>query len=125
MCMVDMADPCEFWHEKTVRAAKPHVCGECRREIAPGELYQRSFGKYEGRVFYDVTCRHCAVACAWLNRECGGYLGGAVLVDLREHWDEDGIRTRELARLIRGMERKWQARRGGLMPVPKLLSPKP
>jgi len=120
MCMADMADPCEFYVEKRVRARKAHECFECHRQIAPGEIYLHAAGKHDGEMFWHKTCQHCAVACEWLMRECNGYLGGAVLEDLQQHWDEDGIRTRELARLIRAMERKWQARRDGLMPVPKL-----
>ncbi len=119
MCMIDNCDRPEFCCTSMVKARKPHKCGDCRRVIQPGEQYERVFGKWDGQTDSHKTCTHCVEASKWLTRECGGYVFGGIREDLREHWGEEKhYRTRELAKLIWGMKRKWTNRRGGLMPLP-------
>ncbi len=119
MCRVDYADPCKFSSSREVKARKPHHCGECHRTIAAGERYVKTAGKSaDGDFFSETTCLHCEAASGWLVRECNGYIFGQVEEELREHWQEDGINTRELAALCWGMKRKWKRRDGQMMPVP-------
>jgi hypothetical protein len=121
VCMIEYADCSTETISKEIRKArKPHRCGECHREIGKGELYERYTHKTDGSFGVEVTCGHCHEACAWLLRECHGYMFGKVEEDLREHWHEDGINTRELAALIWGMKRKWKRRDGRLMALPTL-----
>jgi len=37
MCRIDDGDPASFSREEMRRAAKPHACDECSREIPKGE----------------------------------------------------------------------------------------
>jgi len=121
MCMIELADGrVTIIHQITRKARKPHTCGECYRTIEVGEYYEDFFGKYDGLLYKEITCSHCTVPREWLRRECGGWLFGAIKEDLREHWYEDGIRTVELGRLIKGMDRQWRTKKGNLMKVPKL-----
>lgn len=115
--MVDDAEMVQVISERMPTARREHVCGECQRTIAVGEQYEAICGKCDGSMVRYKTCRHCIAARAWLSRECGGWLFEGVLPDLQEHWDEDGIHTRELGRLIHGMRRKWRKRNGELMAV--------
>lgn len=120
MCRVDDADSALILASETRKARKQHQCDECGRLIQPGETYLHERGIGDG-PFTNRTCSHCQVACNWLTQQCGGFVYTQVEEELREHWQEDtAYRTRELARLIYGMGRNWQARKGGLMPVPTL-----
>ncbi len=118
MCRIDDAERCEFNSAATFKARKTHKCGECYRTIEPGETYERAIGVMQGDFFTYKTCAHCVAARGWLVRECRGYIYSQVEEELREHWREDGIHTRELARLIWGMRRKWTRRNGTRMELP-------
>ncbi len=120
MCAIDDGEPVEFYDTRTAKARKVHRCHECHRDINPGEIYRIDAGKFDGDFFTYKTCPHCSVAIEWLNRECGGSIFGGAHEDIREHWIDGGIRTRELALLIWGMSRGWTKRRGGLMAIPVL-----
>lgn len=122
MCRVDYCDErATIIADEMLVAKKDHTCDECGRFIRPGERYNRERGKFDGEMFIHKTCQHCVIAVEWMNATCGGFVYGEVEEELREHWCEDsGYRTRELARLIYGMGRNWQARKGGLMPIPTL-----
>lgn len=111
MCMVENAEPCEFTRKRISVARKEHKCNECRRPIAAGETYECVTGKFDLKMFVNKTCSHCVGARSWLRRECGGFCWGAVLQDLEEHWNEEGIHTMELGRLIVGMRRRWSKKR--------------
>lgn len=50
----------EFHDETTPKARKPHTCCECRRTIAPGEVYERVVGKWYGTMQVYKTCAECA-----------------------------------------------------------------
>lgn len=125
MCMIESADgDCTYYDSFWRTAKQGHRCGECHREIRPGERYQRNVWKTDGTFGSAKTCAHCAEAAKWLIRECHGYLFGGVEQDLLEHWEEGldvaEYRTLELGRLLVGMRRKWERRSGGLMPLPKV-----
>lgn len=122
MCRVDDCDGyAQVFGDSTLTAKKEHKCDECRRVIQPGEKYRRERGVHESEPFTHKTCQHCLVARDWMNATCGGFVYGEIEEELLEHWNEDtDYRTRELAKLIYGMGRNWQARKGGLMPLPTL-----
>ncbi len=42
------------------KAKKPHRCGECRRSIEKGQVYERFVGKFDGAIFSQSTCLECA-----------------------------------------------------------------
>jgi hypothetical protein len=114
MCAVDDADPCDVWHAVYPTARKRHVCEECQRSIQTGETYRRVKMLYEGYWSESITCAHCEAAGAWMGEVCGGYLGGGLDEELREHWSE-GYASILLGRLILGMRERWHH---GADPVP-------
>ena len=121
MCMTDDFDGRSTQlRSEDVAARKPHHCCECSRLIAVGETHHIYVYLFEGDFFSDRTCSHCYTASQWLVRECRGFILTRVEEDLREHWQEVGIRTRELAVLIWGIGRQWRKRDGSLMPLPTI-----
>ncbi len=120
MCMIDGADCCEVWKERTIkRGRKSWKCKECGRLIPVGEEHSYVFSIYEGQADSYRRCRHCMVACTWLSDECGGYVVGAVADDIREHAEE--YRSLGLWRLVVGQQRRWQRfDKDGLMAVPAM-----
>lgn len=118
MCNVDY-DPPDFTHTTIVRARKPHTCGECRRVIERGELYQRTSGKWDRTVQSMVTCAHCEVLQDWIGSECGGWLYGEVIEDVREHLQEYGVSEYgfAVARLVVHAQNQWR-RNGALVAIP-------
>lgn len=73
----------EFVDERVVEARKKHVCTECRREIVPGEKYERASGKWDGCIETYKTCMDCiSVRDAFF---CGSYGYSAIWQDLYEH----------------------------------------
>jgi hypothetical protein len=57
----------------------------------------------------------------WLLGECGGFIYGNVKEDARCHVEENpGGYSIKLYRAVVGMEWKWRARSGRLLPVPAL-----
>lgn len=116
MCMVD--DDCmpEFYTERRPKARKQHRCGECRREIEPGERYMSANGKMDGEIFYEKMCLQCANAADLLNTYCGGYLFGGVAEDLSAHICYTLPWRMQAARAVVGMRRQWRRFDGsGLM----------
>ena len=118
MCAIDDAERCDVWNEGDKKARKPHVCSECRREIAKGETYRRIDALYDGHWTTSRQCQHCRVGADWLSEECGGYLMDGVCEEIHEHAQE--YRSLALWRLVAGADRKWKRARGGLMPVPRM-----
>jgi len=60
---------------KTVVARKAHTCEEapaCRREIRPGDRYERHSGVYDGMPYSYALCARCARAHkrAWERPPC-------------------------------------------------------
>jgi hypothetical protein len=108
MCRVEDADPWDFFYQETRRARIPHLCGECRRTIVPGERYVYSKGLFDKRWSMHRTCQHCEVAGLWLYYACGGYLFGDLRDELEEHFREEvQLRSPTLRHLIIGIRRKW------------------
>ena len=121
MCAIDDGERYLIWKTGERRAAKPHKCGECYREIAKGERYLYSAGLYDGRWTSNHICAHCEVACEWLRVNCGGYLDHGVYEDFHEHAAEYPALAWPILRVCVGMRRKWVGMcSAGLMALPKL-----
>jgi hypothetical protein len=119
MCMIDGAD--EDWvslGSRMRKARKEHRCYECHRQIVTGETYEAAKGVSDGDIQTFKTCAHCVWARTWIVEQCGGFLYGGVLEDLREHWDESWeLRSMDLGRRVILMRDQW-VRHGELVPVP-------
>lgn len=112
MCMVDYSEAVVILSETMPTARKAHQCGECRREIQPGEQYEKMTGIWEGEMETYKTCAHCVSARDWLQQVCNGWVYGSVGEDLYEHFLEGyGI---WLARAWLNIKRKWIRRDGSL-----------
>jgi len=73
----------EFVSEKIVKARKIHKCGECGREISPGEKYEKVVGKWEGDLSSHKTCVDCLSIRD--NFFCNGWAYGGIWEHLQEH----------------------------------------
>jgi len=130
MCMIEDADGYNEWSgESSHVARKTHKCGECHRQIEPGERYYVMKWKYDGQFDTSNICAHCRVAGTWLEENCSGFLVCMIEDDIAEHVTEYRGRSKCVARLKRlkvGMERHWKIKRGPragqLMPLPQLPS---
>lgn len=122
MCAIDGCyETYAVWNVGDRRAAKPHKCGECGRDIAKGETYRYTTGLYDGHWTTNHVCQHCTVAAEWLRINCGGYLDFGVYDDIHEHAEEYPDLAVPILRVCVGMRRKWKALRGdGLMRAPRL-----
>lgn len=109
MCRVDGGDDfsCSVYREKTVKTRKVHKCEECNREIAVGEMADYHFGIFDGDAIAVYICQHCCVGVAWLRRNCGGWLFGAVTEDVDEHVVEYPKLAVPLAAYVTGARSKW------------------
>ncbi|MCK5769502.1 hypothetical protein [Algiphilus sp.] len=114
--MIDDAEGVTMLSRREPVAAQPHRCNECGRRIHPGERYTREAFVLDGDFVQHATCAHCAVVREWLERECGGYVFGAVGEDLDEHALE--YRRIDLLRLCVSSRRRWRNQAGALMRVP-------
>ena len=133
MCMIEDCD--ERYHlynpPAPRKARKAHKCEECNRSIDAGETYYYGTGMYDGDFSTHKICRHCWVACEWLNANCSGFLHNTVYEDIEQHVEEYGYTKAKavpgLARIVIGMRRDWIVKRGPragqLMPLPKLPAP--
>lgn len=122
MCAIDGADDTFEWSRTTrPKARKSYKCDECCRDIAPGEVYHRCVGKFDGRLDVYIMCRHCDEASRILVRECHGFLYHGIREDLQEHIDSHYDWAMEAARAVVGIKRKWRSFRGeGLLPLPRV-----
>jgi hypothetical protein len=80
----DSGETSDFDTRSTVRARKPHRCGECRETIPVGAAYERTSGKWDGRMLSLVTCATCAEIRGHLF--CDGWSYGCIWEDIRESW---------------------------------------
>lgn len=119
MCM-DYDGP-EFSHDTTPCAKKEYKCCECYRMISIGEKYGKTRGVWDGQFITFKTCEHCLVARNWIQDECGGYVYGMLLEDLREHRDNsyDDTADPKLRRYIALLPRKWKIN-GQLISIERL-----
>jgi hypothetical protein len=114
----------------TVRARKAHQCGECFRQIEPGEHYVRNAGKWEGDFWSMKTCAHCdafrKMVGTWDSDYHEDYYGG-----LHVWVGEIGTCPRELTyykfpsplsiyRWSRWFQTRWRYPDGSLRPIPAL-----
>ena len=84
-------DPAEFYSSTWPKARKPHKCCECRREIAPGEKYERTVGKWDGQMDTYLTCSECVEIRQQFC--CDGWLYG----DLWEQMQEQAFEHLKMA----------------------------
>lgn len=121
MCMIVDEDYWAVYDATDRRARKQHVCGECGRRIAPGEVYNAAGGldSYGSGWHHHKTCAHCDTAARWLHVVCGGWCFGARREDLGEHvvGHESWLRSAPLTRLYRWMSAGWRDRDGDLRSV--------
>lgn len=71
---VDPDESAETISETVRKARKPHLCGECREVIEPGQRYEHHVGKYDGHIFIADTCETC-VKVRSTYFKCGWYFG--------------------------------------------------
>lgn len=116
MCLIDDAEPVTMLAERQPIARIQHRCDECKRTIEPGERYRSESMIHDGAFRSHKTCAHCEVARLWLNRECGGWVFGAVLEDIIEHAGD--YKRIDIYRIAAGMRRRWRDRHGALVPTP-------
>lgn len=118
MCMVDYSERVTVLSDTKPVARKAHTCGECYRDIKPGEQYERMTGIYDGQLDTYKTCLQCVSVREWLSQVCNGWIYSMVGEDLLEHFREGyGI---WLARAYLGVRDKWQRRDGTLRSPMKL-----
>lgn len=60
----------EFFNQIMVQARKKHACCECDRCIYAGEQYEKTVGKWDGRIAEFKTCHDCVI----VREEYGRYL---------------------------------------------------
>lgn len=79
---VDGDEMPSFQSDEWVKARKDHKCCECRKVIAVGERYERSTGKWDGRVKTYKTC----AACQDIRQSlcCNGWRYGSLWEDAEE-----------------------------------------
>jgi hypothetical protein len=70
---VDLDESVELLSEKQVTARKARQCGECDRDILPGEKYLRESYVYDGEFYHETTCLDCLsirdhLFCDWYYR---------------------------------------------------------
>lgn len=117
MCMADYAEESYTFARTHMRTArKAHECFECSRVIEPGEMYEYMTGLYYDHWDTCRSCSHCLAGRVFLERECHGWLYGAVLDDIIEHWEEnDLLRSWSLAKLTWLARHRWRSRSGLLV----------
>jgi hypothetical protein len=86
-CAVDTCDeyePVEMLKMVTRVARKTHKCGECKKPIVSGDLYEHTSYKFDGRFWIDKTCRDCLSARRKFYPR-GGYCVGDLWGEIRDH----------------------------------------
>lgn len=126
MCSYGDGESYQVYVSDSRKARKPHTCDECRRTINSGEAYLWAKGLFEGKWYVHRVCAHCRVGQRWLIENCGGFIHCYLTEEMEEHIDEyrggqGAAMTFGLARIKKGIERKWQRFDGtGLMRLPTL-----
>lgn len=59
----------DFITDSTPRAKRPHTCCECQGLIRPGEKYQRTAGRWDGRMDVFKTCTPCLETRDWATSQ--------------------------------------------------------
>lgn len=121
MCRIDDVEGTWLGTNRII-ARKQHTCGECGREIAKGETYDRSAYVFDGCVHSNKACIHCCAARRWLVKHCGGWVTESLGEELQEHFEEYAPKDRDgVGRLAVGVRRGWQRFSGGLMSIPAVV----
>lgn len=121
MCM-DFDELATVLHSRWQKARIAHKCGECCRQIRPGEHYTAERLIVDGSAQSLKTCAHCMTVRDYLIEECGQWVYTAMEEDIQGHFYGDlanDADTRRLRLLAVGMEACWQRADGSLWPVPK------
>jgi hypothetical protein len=80
--------PSEFFDQKVVTARKPHKCYECGGDIEKGHKYERTSGKWDGRMEVYCTCLLCKEIRDHFS--CSeGYILGELWEQLQEYFYPD------------------------------------
>lgn len=119
MCRADSEDCVTVLTSIHRRARKVHGCEECHRIISPGERYHYETYQTEGNVIAHKTCIHCQVGRDWLIKNCGGYMYGEVLDEVREHAGDYPDLREPLESACAGINTKWIVL-GVMMPIPTM-----
>ena len=76
----------EFFSATEPKARKAHACGECGRQIQPGERYEYVCGKWDGDMLTYKTCVDClSIRNAFF---CEAYTFGDIWSRVRDHFSE-------------------------------------
>lgn len=105
--MIEDCDPADIYESRTVTGRKEHTCGECGGPIPKGEAHIHAKWLFDGRWGGSRMCHGCEWAAEWLTAHCRGYVHGAVLEDLVDHYQDHGCNVDHLALRIWGIRRKW------------------
>lgn len=101
----------EFWTSTTPVARQPHRCDDCGGEIATGEKYARTDGKYDGYMQSWKDHLGCLASMRALAKAKGLALDEWPVVDdlemddlewLAENMPEESARIRERLLITRG-----------------------
>lgn len=74
----------DVFEQRTIKARKPHECSECLRDIAPGEMYVRSDGLWDGTWAHFATCVRCDALAMEVMRSGGCFSFGMLMDELDE-----------------------------------------
>lgn len=119
MCRVDYCEDDVFClSDNTPVARKGHHCGDCGREIVPGERYRVSGWISDGQITRCKMCAHCEAAAEWLRVTCNGWVWTQIGEELREHIEEEPmLETWSLHWLAKAHRQKWRRRDGRMVSV--------
>ena len=88
-CLVDRSNVydlyCREIKTKILAARNSRKCGECGKEINPGEKYEHYTGCQDGSFFHASTCLLCVEL---RNQFCCVYYFGSVLEDIKEAFSD-------------------------------------
>lgn len=94
MCECDYEMP-EAFEQSHPKAKKFHRCHECLGWIAPGEVYLKTWGVWDGDVRTYKTCIDCQQFLGWAEDQNGDdicYAFGNMIHDVGDCLDEMGDR---------------------------------
>lgn len=86
-CPLSANDECEaasFYQVRRPKAAKEHVCGECRERISTGDRYEYVTGVWDGLFDSYKTCLSCVEIR--MHFQCNGWLFGQLWEDLQDNF---------------------------------------
>ena len=76
---------CEFWGKKIRTARKVHHCGECRKDINPGDKYEYLAYMFDGVFHHEKVCLICAeIRDGFLEYGCA-YCPGEMWSEIRDY----------------------------------------